>query len=168
MLIVASPTCLPEEQRRGQIRAEAAVRLFKRQFVVMARLVEEDLSLESATPRQVIRKCVWARNSQLMTSGRTPLELAFGRPPPPLPDVETMNPAQLTAEPLAADCKDRRLRDLAARSHLEARQADDLRHHLARNIRPSDGPFMLEKMSISGTRISLRLRPMRDGSEERS
>jgi hypothetical protein len=84
---------------------------------------------------------VWARNNQLTISGRTPLELSYGRRPPGLLDVETMNPEQLSIEPLEDDRLDVELKRLALKSHLEARQLNDLRLDLARNVRPSDGPY---------------------------
>ena len=43
--------------------------------------------------------------------------------------------------PLTEDRIDRIVRKLALKSHLEARQAEDLRLDLAKHVRPSDGPF---------------------------
>jgi hypothetical protein len=72
----------------------------------------------------------------------TPLELAFGRRPPPLLDFENQNPEQLTTDPLREDKLDRIVRKLALKAHLEARQAEDLRQDLARHVRPSEGPYV--------------------------
>jgi hypothetical protein len=77
----------------------------------------------------------------MMISGRTPIELAFGRRPPDLLDYETANPEELTTDPLTKDKLDREIRKLALKTHLQARQQEDLRQDLARNVRPSDGPF---------------------------
>ena len=122
-------------------RAETAVRLFKRTFGILSSAVGEDPTLRKVTFRQLVRRCVWARNNQLTLSGRTPLELSYGRRPPGLLDVETMNPEQLSIEPLEDDRLDVELKRLALKSHLEARQLNDLRSDLARNVRPSDGPY---------------------------
>ena len=122
-------------------RAETAVRLFKRTFGILSSAVGEDPTLRKVTFRQLVRRCVWARNNQLTLSGRTPLELSYGRRPPGLLDVETMNPEQLSIEPLEDDRLDVELKRLALKPHLEARQLNDMRSDLARNVRPSDGPY---------------------------
>ena len=122
-------------------RAETANRLFKRQFLVMKAHVKLDPTLAGVPVGQIVKKVVWARNNQLTISGHTPLELAFGRRPPDLVDYETASPEELTTDPLTQDKIDRKVRKLALQSHLEARQAEDLRLDLAKNVRPSDGPF---------------------------
>ena len=85
--------------------------------------------------------CSWARNNQLTLSGMTPIELALGRRPPDLLDAENESPEQLTTDPLETDRRDQLVKKLALKSHLEARQQEDLRNDLARNVRPSEGPF---------------------------
>jgi hypothetical protein len=122
-------------------RAETAVRLFKRTFTILSKAVGEDPSLRQVTCRQLIRKSVWARNNQLTISGKTPLELSYGRRPPYLLDVETMNSEQLSVEPLPHDRLEVELKRLALKAHLEARQLNDLRHDLSWSVRPSDGPY---------------------------
>ena len=122
-------------------RAETANRLFKRQFMLMYQYVKMDKSLSGVPVGQLVKRAVWARNNQLTISGHTPLELATGRRPPDLLDYETSSPEELTTDPLTQDKLDRVVRKLALKSHLEARQAEDLRLDLARNVRPSDGPF---------------------------
>ena len=79
-------------------RAETAVRLFKRQWSLMT-------------------KTVWARNTQLTISGYPPLEVATGRRPPDLFDVETANPEQLSATPPDEDLSTLALQRLAFRAH---------------------------------------------------
>ena len=81
--------------------------------------------LRAPSFNQVARECVWARNNQLTISGHTPIELAFGRKPPDLLDAEGADPAQLSLIP-DEDRQHLLLRNLAMRSHLRARQADDL------------------------------------------
>ena len=75
-------------------RAEAANRLFKRQWMLMSDFAREDPSLEEITCRDIVHACSWARNNSPMLSGFSPIELATGRKPSPLFDVESATPAQ--------------------------------------------------------------------------
>jgi hypothetical protein len=122
-------------------RAESAARLFKRMFTLLVKEAQLDPKTATVTVQDLVRERVWARNTQQTISGRAPLELAFGRRLPDLLGVETMDPEQLTTDPLPPDLTTRELRRLAMQSHLKARQADDLRHDLASRILPSEGPF---------------------------
>ena len=122
-------------------RAETAVRLFKKQYILLSGYAKEDPLANTATIQQLVKMAAWARNNQLTISGKTAIEMAFGRRPPDLLDLEGQNPEQLTNDPLEEDKLDRIVRKLALKAHLEARQADDLRGDLARNIKPSDGPY---------------------------
>ena len=121
-------------------RAETAVRLFKKQWTLMATSLEGDDRLNGVTIRQAVKMTVWARNTQLTISGYSPLEIATGRRPPDL-FVETANPEQLTSEPPEEDISTLALQRLALRAHQEARQAADLRHDMARRTMPSDEPY---------------------------
>ena len=122
-------------------RAETAVRLFKKQWTIMAMSLEGDERFHGVTIRQTVKMTAWARNTQLTISGYSPLEIATGRRPPDLFDVETANPEQLTSEPPEEDVSTLALQRLALRAHQEARQAADLRHDMARRTMPSDGPY---------------------------
>ena len=122
-------------------RAETAVRLFKKQWTTMAMSLEGDERFSGVTIRQAVKMTAWARNTQLTISGYSPLEIATGRRPPDLFDVETANPEQLTSEPPEEDVSTLALQRLALRAHQEARQAADLRHDMARRTMPSDGPY---------------------------
>ena len=88
-----------------------------------------------------MKMTAWARNTQLTISGYSPLEVATGRRPPDLFDVETANPEQLSATPPDEDLSTLALQRLALRAHQEARQSADLRHDMARRTMPSDGPY---------------------------
>ena len=88
------------------------------------------------TFRQLAKLCCWARNNHLTVSGKTGLELAFGRRPPDLLDVETANPEQLTLEPLPQDKLDVELKPLAMKAHLEARQLQDQKRDLVQHVQP--------------------------------
>ena len=78
-------------------RAESAVRLFKRQWQIMSKNLEDD-RFRGITIREAVKRTVWARNTQLTVSGYSPLEIATGRRPPDLLDIETSDPAQLSVD----------------------------------------------------------------------
>ena len=82
----------------------------------------------------------WRGTRKFLWVVKTPLELAFGRPPRVLVPLETALPSQL-CEPGMGDNKDQNLKMLAMKAYLEARQARDLRQDLARSLRPTDGPY---------------------------
>ena len=63
----------------------------------------EDDRLKGITIREAVKRTVWARNTQLTVSGYSPLEIATGRRPPDLLDIETSDPAQLSVDPLPED-----------------------------------------------------------------
>ncbi len=107
-------------------RAESAVRLFKRMFAVLAEDASGDITLRSCTFRQLVQKCCWARNNCLLLSGRTPIELATGRRPAGLQDLELLSPEQLTAEPHAEDHRSSTLQRLAMKAHLTVQQMHDI------------------------------------------
>ncbi len=120
-------------------RAESAVRLFKRMFHLLS-TARIDPGLPAPTLRQLCCAICWARNAQLTMSGFSPVELATGRRRPDIADVETAQPDQLSSDPLPSDRLDRALRLEAMQAHLRARQMEDVRHDVARRLRPSDGP----------------------------
>ena len=122
-------------------RAETAVRLFKRTWSIMAKALADEGFAEKVTVRQAVKKVAWARNCQLTVSGYSPLEIATGRRPPDLFDVETCSPEQLSVNPSSEDRTTLELQRIALRAHQEARQAIDLRKDLARRVMPSDGPY---------------------------
>ena len=69
--------------------AEITIRLFKHAWVHMAKALPEEGYVDRVTVRQAMKKVVWARNCQPTVSGYSPLEIATGRGPPDLFDVET-------------------------------------------------------------------------------
>ena len=56
-------------------RAESAVRLFKRQWQIMSKNLEDD-RFRGVTIREAVKRTVWARSTQLTASGYSPLETA--------------------------------------------------------------------------------------------
>jgi hypothetical protein len=107
----------------------------------MTKYLAEEPSLPNPTFKDLVQKCCWARNNQLTIGGKTPLELAFGRPPKPIHDLELEDPAQISEDPPKEGANALTLPRLALRAHQEARQLQDLRKDIARNLRSSDGPF---------------------------
>ena len=123
-------------------RAETAIRLFKRQWILLSDLTREDPSLKEITCRDIVRVCSWARNNSIMASGFSPIELATGRRPTPLFDPENATPAQLTIDDTCADdLQDQKMKKLALQAHLNAKQDMDIRADLGRRILPTEGPF---------------------------
>eukprot|EP00435_Cladocopium_sp_Y103_P025353 s87_g6.t1 len=121
-------------------RAESAVRLFKRQWQILVKSLEDD-QCKAVTIREAVKHTVWARSTQLTISGYSPLEIVTGHRPPDLLNIETSDPAQLSVEPLAEDRIQLELQRLALKAHQEARQAADLRHDMAKRTMPCDGPY---------------------------
>ena len=125
-------------------RAETAVRLFKRQLTILVQDALADPTLKQIkgiTAQQMVRKCVWARNTQLTFSGKTPIEIAFGRRPPDLIMTENADPGQLSEPPNLDQQRNDVLQRLALKAHIEAQQPQDLRRDIASRLRPSEGPF---------------------------
>ena len=102
---------------------------------------KEDPVTRTVTPRTLAARTAWARNVSLTYGGKTPLELATGRRPPDLFDLERANPSQLTEIPPESWLSDQKVRRLALQAHLEVRQSMDLRSDLAAELKASQGPF---------------------------
>eukprot|EP00439_Symbiodinium_sp_Y106_P053961 s2355_g7.t1 len=99
-------------------------------------LVITDGYAEKVTARQAVKNVAWARNCQLTVSGYSALEIATGRRPPDLFDVE-----QVSAHPPDEDRTLRDLQRIAMRAHQEAWQSLDLRKRTwFRRAMLSDGP----------------------------
>ena len=122
-------------------RAETAVRLFKKTWVLFVKSLGEEGMFEKVTLRQAVKRIVFVRNCQPTVSGCSPLEVDTGRRPPDLLDVETSSPEQLSLEGLPEDRTATQLRTIAMKAHLEARQSADLKKDLAKRVMPSDGPY---------------------------
>ena len=122
-------------------RAEAAIRMFKKQVNLMIQALREDPILSDITYQQLLRQAPIARNSMVTFGGVTPMELARGRRPADLVTPENMNPAQISAEVPTPEKRIQALRTLAMKKFLEAKQSDDLRKDIASHLSLSDGPF---------------------------
>ena len=122
-------------------RAEAAIRIFKKQVNLIIQALREDPIVFDITYQQLLRQASIARNSMVTFGGVTPMELAFGRKPADLMTPENMNPAQISAEVPTPEKRIQALRTLAMKKFLEAKQGDDLRKDIASHLSLSDGPF---------------------------
>ena len=105
-------------------RAEAAIRTFKRQVFMMLTSLKDDPPLANITYPQLLRQACISRNFMFTHGGVTPLELAFGRRPADIAEMENMTPSQLTTEAPAPE-----------------RQIEALRSLAMRKLQLSDGPF---------------------------
>eukprot|EP00435_Cladocopium_sp_Y103_P062674 s690_g24.t1 len=115
-------------------RAEAAIRLFKKQVIPMLASLKDDPLLDNITYRPLLRQACISRNTMITHGGVTPLELAFGRRLANLTAVETMTPAQLSSEAPAPERQLEALRLPARQTFLEAKQSDDLRRDFASKL----------------------------------
>ena len=59
----------------------------------------EDDKFRGVIDREAVKRTAWARSTQLTVSGYSPLEIATGRRPPDLLDIQTSDPAQLSVDP---------------------------------------------------------------------
>ncbi len=96
-------------------RADTFVRLFARQFKLLACSVLAEAELRNSTVQEMVPKTTWARNVSVTFSGKTPVELANGWRTPDMLDVENMKLGKLTAveNPLANEVRNIRLQRLA-------------------------------------------------------
>ncbi len=122
-------------------RAEAAVRSFKKQFGILLTSIQHDPDLGNSTPRELMRMSCYARNTSITYGGKTPVELVYGRRPRDIIDVENATIEQLTTDSSHTEHRVTRLRNLAMKAHLEARQSEDLRRDLASNLRFVTGEY---------------------------
>ena len=81
-------------------QAEMGARLFKKCLLALVDTASRNLdqtTLAQITPAQFMRKAATVRNTQVTSSGKTPMELAMGRKPRDLLNPASMNPEQLTS-----------------------------------------------------------------------
>ena len=122
-------------------RAEAAVRLVKGHLAKLGASVDAEPTLSKVTAKRILRKAAEARNTTVTFGGKTPVEIAYGRRPPDVIDVETADPEQISSELDKHELSEIQLQKIAQKTYQEARQADDIRRDLSRSLRPTSGPF---------------------------
>ena len=76
-------------------------------------MLQEPLNpeLQQVSVGTLFKKAAWARNNCLTYGGRAPLEIAFGRRPPDIIQLENMDPAQWTTKDARAGRIDLLLRE---------------------------------------------------------
>ena len=115
--------------------------LFKKQVKVVLQSIHDrsaPASLHAVSYRQLLREAALARNTSIIYGGVTPLELAFGRRPADIVQLDTALPSQLSHDPRPDEDTTIQLRDLARKSYIEARQSEDVRRDLAGQFRMSN------------------------------
>ena len=100
-------------------------------------------SLKAITYMQLVKAAATARNLSVTYGGVTPLELAFGRRPAELVQLDTATPPQLTIPKTEEELSAGQIRLLAQQSYQEARQSEDVRRDLAQHLRLSSKPIVI-------------------------
>ena len=83
------------------------VRLFQKFLLALVDTASKNLdrtTLAQITRAQLMRKAT-VRNTQVTSSGKTPMDLAMGRKPRDLLDPASVNPEQLTSAPTKQNSK---------------------------------------------------------------
>ena len=115
-------------------RAEAAVRLLKAQLKIMLSSIKAGTApatLKKVTYRQLVKAAATVRNQTVTYGGVTPLELAFGRRPADLIQLDVATPTQLTIDRNEEELTAIQIKQLSKQAFQEARQSEDIRRDLA-------------------------------------
>ena len=128
-------------------RAEAAVRLLKAQLKTMLSSIKAGAApatLKKVTYRQLVKAAATVRNQTVTYGGVTPLELAFGRRPADLTQLDVATPTQLTIDRNEEALTAIQIKQLSKQAFQEARQSEDIRRDLAQNLRMSSKPLQVK------------------------
>ena len=128
-------------------RAEAAVRLLKAQLKIMLSSIKAGTApatLKKVTYRQLVKAAAAVRNQTVTYGGVTPLELAFGRRPADLIQLDVATPTQLTIDRNEEEMTAIQIKHLSKQAFPEARQSEDIRRDLAHNLRMSSKPLQVK------------------------
>ena len=128
-------------------RAEAAVRLLKAQLKIMLSSIKAGTApatLKKVTYRQLVKAAATVRNQTVTYGGVTPLELAFGRRPADLIQLDGATPTQLTIDRNEEELTAIQIKQLPKQAFQEARQSEDIRRDLAQNLRMSSKPLQVK------------------------
>lgn len=120
-------------------RAEAAVKVYKHHTqVLLASVITQAFAhqfLAKVTIGSILSNAAWARSTAVTYGGKTPLEIAFGRRPPDIIQLENMTPSQLAVEDdLDVTKTNDWLRKEALKAHLEVRQRLDCCRDLTQRL----------------------------------
>ena len=128
-------------------RAESAVRLLKAQTKIMLHSIKSGTApatLKKITYRQLVKAAATVRNQTVTYGGVTPLELAFGRRPADLIQLDVATPTQLTIDRNEEELTAIQIKQLSKQAFQEARQSEDIRRDLAQNLRMSAKPLQVK------------------------
>ena len=146
-------------------RAEAAVRLLKAQLKIMLNSIKagtSPASLKKVTYRQLVKAAATVRN-------QTALELAFGRRPADLIQLDVATPTQFTIDRNEEELTAIQIKQLSKQAFQEARQSEDIRRDLAQGFRMSSKPLKVgdkvfywqedkSKIHFDGSKGGIRLK----------
>ena len=125
-------------------RAEAAVWLLKAQLKIMLNSIKTGTApatLKKVTHRQLVKAAATVRNQTVAYRGVTPLELAFGRRPADLIQLDAATPTQLTIDRNEEELTAIQIKRLSKQAFQEARQSEDICRELGQNFRTSSKPL---------------------------
>ena len=128
-------------------RAEAAIRLLKAQLKIMLSSIKAGAApatLKKVTYRRLVKADATVRNQTVTYGGVTPLELAFGRRPADLIQLDVATPTQLTIDRNEEEMTAIQIKQLSKQAFQEARQSEDIRRDLAQNLRMSSKPLQVK------------------------
>ena len=101
-------------------------------------------TLKKVTYRQLVKAAATVRNQTVTYGGATPLELAFGRRPADLIQLDVATPTQLTIDRNEEELTAIQIQQLSKQAFQEARQSEDIRRDLAQNPRMSSKPLQVK------------------------
>ena len=84
-------------------------------------------TLKKVTYRQLVKAAATVRNQTVTYGGVTPLELAFGRRPADLIQLDVATPTQLTIDRNEEEMTAIQIKQLSKQAFQEARQSEDPR-----------------------------------------
>ena len=101
-------------------------------------------TLKKVTYRQLVKAAATVRNQTVTYEGVTQLELAFGRRPADLIQLDVATPTQLTIDRNEEELTAIQIKQLSKQAFQEARQSEDIRRNLAQNLRMSSKPLQVK------------------------
>ena len=101
-------------------------------------------TLKKVTHRQLVKAAATVRNQTVTYDNVTPLELAFGRRPADLIQLDVATPTQLTIDRNEEELTAIHIKQLSKQAFQEARQSEDIRRDLAQNLRMSSKPLQVK------------------------
>ena len=101
-------------------------------------------TLKKVTHRQLVKAAATVRTQTVTYGGVTPEELAFGRRPADLIQLDVATPTQLTIDRNEEELTAIQIKQLSKQAFQEARQSEDIGRDLAQNLRTSSKPLQVK------------------------